>query len=71
MVKPQPPQDIKDQWPQPNFVDPEIRSHATFLGITLSLTLLTLIIVGLRTYVRFFALRAPGWDDYFIFVATV
>jgi hypothetical protein len=71
MVKPIPPQEIKDKWPPPNFVDPERRSPALLLGITLTMTLLTIIVVGLRTYVRFIALRAPGWDDYAIFVSTV
>jgi hypothetical protein len=71
MVKPQAPQDVMDAWPAPNFTDPETRSHSAFLGITLTFTLITLIIVSLRTYVRFFKLKAPGWDDYFIFVSTV
>lgn len=71
MVKPIPPQNVTDTWPAQNIIDPETRSPEVLLGTTLTLTILTLAIVAARTYVRFFSLRAPGWDDYFIFVATV
>ncbi|KAF2665481.1 hypothetical protein BT63DRAFT_66879 [Microthyrium microscopicum] len=71
MVKPQPPQDVLDSWPTQNLVNPEYHSHTAFLGITLAMTILTMIVISLRTYVRFFMLRAPGWDDYFIFIAAI
>jgi hypothetical protein len=71
MVKPAPPDDVRETWPAPNFDNPKTRDHASYIGITVSLTSLTFVVVACRTYVRFYMLRTPGWDDLFIFFAAV
>jgi hypothetical protein len=71
MVKSVPPQSIRDSWPAPNFVDPEIRSHALFYGATIFLTVVMLIVISLRAYTRFVVLGTIGWDDFFIVIAAV
>jgi hypothetical protein len=71
MVKPIPPLSISSNWPPVNYVDPETRSHAKLLAITLFFTTLMAIITSMRLYVRLVLLRTPGWDDVFNFVAAV
>jgi hypothetical protein len=71
MVKPIPPQSIRDTWPAPNFRDPEIRSHVLFHGVTIALTLAMLAVMSLRFYTRYILLGTRGWDDLFILVASV
>lgn len=71
MVKPLPPPEVTEKWPPLNYINPETRPWELLLGITIFMMGLTIIIVLLRTYVRFILLHAPGWDDYFIWIATV
>jgi hypothetical protein len=71
MVKPIPPLSVSSKWPPINYVDPEIRSHAHLLEITVTFTAVMVIITAMRLYVRLFMLRSPGLDDLFNFVAAV
>jgi hypothetical protein len=71
MVKPIPPLSVSSEWPPVNYVDPEIRSHANLLAITVTFTTVMVIITSMRLYVRLFMLRTPGWDDFFNFAAAV
>jgi hypothetical protein len=71
MVKNIPPQSVLDTWPAPNFVDPEIRSHAMFHGVTILLTVLMFVVVSVRAYTRVVILGMIGWDDFFILLAAV
>jgi hypothetical protein len=64
------PPEVRATWPKPNFVNPETQGAASVVALSL-LAVLSMSIVGLRLYTRFFMLRSPGADDYAIIVATV
>jgi hypothetical protein len=71
MVKPIPPLSVSSKWPPINYFDPDIRSHANLLAITVTFTAVMAIITSMRLYVRLFMLRTPGLDDLFNFVAAL
>lgn len=41
------------------------------LGVTIAVTAVALIVVVTRLYVRFFMVRAPGWDVWLSLCATL
>jgi len=71
MVKPVPPDEVRENWPKANFDNPETRDHASYIGMTVTLTFLMLVVVSWRAYVRFYMLRTPGRDHFFVFLAAV
>jgi len=64
-----PPIGVVVQWPTPNYENPVTRHGA--LSITVILTLLTVLIVGIRIYVRGIMQGAMGLDDWIVLAAMV
>lgn len=65
-----PPQDIIDSWPEPNFTDPETRKTELTAGI-ITVTVASVIVLLLRLYSRVIVMRSTGLDDIFILIAEV
>lgn len=56
-------------WGEPGYVP--ANKAPLGLGIQLTLTAIMIIVVALRIYTRMFLVRALGWDDVFILMASV
>ncbi|KAK3399596.1 kinetochore complex Sim4 subunit Fta1-domain-containing protein [Sordaria brevicollis] len=64
-----PPQEVRDQWPEPNYTNPERRPGLVIVeAIMLPVSLM---FVALRMYVRARLLRKTGWDDWLMIIATI
>lgn len=59
-----------DYWPSPNFDNPP-EGGTVYRWIGTILTAFTLVIIGLRLWVRCKILRHPGLDDYLIIVSAI
>ena len=57
-------------WPKANYTHPETR-RPLVLGVEIPLTILTILFTAGRFYSRTVIVKALGWDDWFMLVATV
>jgi hypothetical protein len=58
------------KWPLPNYVDPVTR-RPLVLGVEIPMTILPIIFTAGRFYSRTVIVKALGWDDWFMLMATV
>lgn len=61
---------LNPNWPIPNYVNPDTRGPALDI-ITIALTSVAGVVIGLRYYLRLCLLRSFGSDDIFIGLALV
>ncbi|WQF83981.1 hypothetical protein CDEST_08995 [Colletotrichum destructivum] len=56
-----------------NLSDPEpaLNSRPAVLGMVISFLILAWMCGSFRLYVRYFVLRCPGWDDYFVMLSML
>jgi len=64
------PDAVKDSWPAPNYVNPQVRGPGGTIMIAVLLAVV-LIVVTLRLYVRVRMKPWLGYDDMLIFFAAV
>lgn len=62
------PEEVRQSWPEPNLVDPPTRGNLLLI-ISLCFTIVTILVVSGRFYVRLGILRTLYVDDFFIAIA--
>ena len=61
-----------ENWPEPNYIDPELAgSLSGSLATSITLGTITVIAVIARLYARIHIVRRVGLDDLFILIALV
>lgn len=66
-----PPKEVVDSWPEPNYVDPEVRGPAFIIVQSILLAISTTFLC-MRMYARVYITRARlGLDDIFIMLGWV
>lgn len=63
---------VKDDWPEPNYDNPVIRTPIpALIAVVVLLTGISFTIVSLRVYCRWVLLRSFGSDDWLMLIALV
>jgi hypothetical protein len=57
-------------WPKANYINPDTR-RPLVLGVEIPLTILTILFTAGRFYSRTVIVKALGWDDWFMLLATI
>ena len=65
-----PPQEVINSWPEPNFTNPDTHKTELTAGI-ITVTVASSIVLLLRMYSRLIVVRSAGLDDLLIVVAQV
>ncbi|ORY08050.1 hypothetical protein BCR34DRAFT_488998 [Clohesyomyces aquaticus] len=58
------------KWPLPNYVNPQTR-RPLVQGVEIPVTVLPILFVACRFYSRTVIVRALGWDDWLMLIATI
>ena len=65
-----PPLSVWNTYPEPNYVDPELRPIALVVMNWIFVVIIT-VVTALRLYARICVVQAFGWDDILIIPALV